>query len=133
MNTDWAAILMSFLSSWTRLFTDWIRHISVTTQNCTSLNLLRNTSRLAVIRPKLWRPNTRYVSSYWKQNQQYFCIKHGDQRVFFNLNHHRCFTGLTGLLIIASFFQRGTIFIHQMYKVVSRYRDPQLQLGENYS
>ena len=56
--TYYAAILMSFLSSCTRLLRFDVRHISVTTQNWTALKRWRNTLRSAVMRPNLYRPNT---------------------------------------------------------------------------
>lgn len=63
LRTHWAAILMNFLRSCTRLPSWAQRHTSVTTHSCTSLNLLRNKSRLAVVFLKLCRPNVWYMSS----------------------------------------------------------------------
>lgn len=62
-----AATLINFRRSWTRLPTFWASTISVTTQYCTSLNLRRNKSKLAVILLKLDLPNTWYISSYCKK------------------------------------------------------------------
>lgn len=62
-----AATLINFRRSWTRLPTFWARTISVTTQYCTSLNLRRNKSKLAVILLKLDLPNTWYINSYCKK------------------------------------------------------------------
>lgn len=55
----WAAILMNFLRSCTRLLSWEHRHISVITQNWISLNLRRNRSRFTVVflmfcLPKVW-------------------------------------------------------------------------------
>lgn len=62
-----AATLINFRRSWTRLPTFWASTISVTTQYCTSLNLRRNKSKLAVILLKLDLPNTWYINSYCKK------------------------------------------------------------------
>lgn len=54
--TYWAAILIYFFSSCTRLLSWEQRQISVTTQNWISLNLLKNKSRFAVVFLKLCLP-----------------------------------------------------------------------------
>lgn len=70
-----AATLINFRRSWTRLPTFWASTISVTTQYCTSLNLRRNKSKLAVILLKLDLPNTWYISSYCKKKKICLLIK----------------------------------------------------------
>ena len=57
VNTYWAAILINFFKSWTRLLGWEQRQISVTTQNWISLNLLRNKSKFAVVFLKWCLPN----------------------------------------------------------------------------
>lgn len=54
--TYWAAILIYFFNSCTRLLSWEQRQISVTTQNWISLNLLKNRSRFAVVFLKLCLP-----------------------------------------------------------------------------
>ena len=57
-DTYWAASLINFLNSATRLLKVVVNTISVTIQNWISLKRRRNKSKLAVIFWNLYRPNT---------------------------------------------------------------------------
>lgn len=86
-----AATLINFRRSWTRLPTFWARTISVTTQYCTSLNLRRNKSKLAVILLKLDLPNTWYINSYCKKKNmpsyEVINIQNKDTSGYFTKTH----------------------------------------------
>lgn len=69
-STHWAATLMNFLRSCTLLLSCEHRHISVTTQNWISLNLLRNRSRFTVVLLAFCFPNVLWMSSsFWTQQK----------------------------------------------------------------
>lgn len=68
--TYYAASLIIFLRIWTRLLKLWVRQSSVITQYCISLNRRKNTSKLAVIWLKRWRPKVWYTNSYYTDKKR---------------------------------------------------------------
>lgn len=104
-----AATLINFRRSWTRLPTFWASTISVTTQYCTSLNLRRNKSKLAVILLKLDLPNTWYISSYCKKKNMPSYV------VIYKIRIHRDISS-KHIMFLTLFNNTYTLYMHFIMK-----------------